>query len=219
MTPIDPYNSQSVRETLRTLVDVFSILRVEYRFMGSIIPTALNGKLYRDIHDLDVIVVCDNFAGLLGGLRKIGYVRNLPNGLRFSEHMGIHSYQHPRLLEIGIVRLQKTNDHYRISGRMGTAIIPLENLDAQSYTFGGIRFDGIPASLGYTLSTLHTRNPKRVREFEIFRRHGVSRVPWPPYDFYMGNTKANWVIDSINGLMRVIGITRVALGKPYDLWR
>jgi hypothetical protein len=213
------YNTDRVIQTLKRVLPILQAKTNKFWFMGSMVPTALNGALYREVHDFDIIVITEHLPELLNALYRLGYAKKQLNFFRVSELLGVYVFSHPTLLDIGFFVIAEENRLYTITAGAVRVVIPMKNLEAKKYTFHHMSFSGILPSFSYRLALLAKHNPKRQKEMIIYRSHGVKPAPWPFYDFTMFGKNANWVMNTLNSLLILIGRTRVLFGLPYDPWQ
>lgn len=212
------FNTKRVVSTLELVLPIIKSNTQKYWFMGSIIPTALNKSLYREVHDFDIIVLTKNLDKLLSSLYSLGYKKKPMNFLRVSELLGVYVFSHPTLLDIGFFVIDEEEKCYSITAGPVRVEIPLENLHEKEYRFSNQSFLGIDPSFAYILSLLHKENPKRIKEFALYKSLGVIPAKWPIYSIYFFGMKANWMIDGLNSLLILIGKIRTKFGLPYDPW-
>jgi len=213
------FNTKRVLSTLELVLPAIKSNTQKYWFMGSIVPTALNKSLYREVHDLDIIVITKNVDKLLSSLYDLGYKRKPMNFLRVSELLGVYVFSHSTLLDLGFFVIDEEEKCYSITAGPVRVEIPLENLQAKGYNFTNQSFLGIDPSFAYTLSLLHKENPKRINEFNLYKSLEIIPAKWPIYTIYFFGIKANWMIDGLNSLLVLIGKIRTKFGLPYDPWQ
>ncbi len=215
----DEFNTDQVYKTLKEVLTILQKYNVQYWFMGSIIPTALNGELFRTVNDLDIVLEEKDSSQVISDLKKLGYTRKDKNIYRVSEQLGVYTFVHPSLLEVGFFLVSEEKENYLIKAGIAKIVIPKSKLKTQKYRLRDLTFFGIPQSVAYTFSALAKDNPKRQKELALYKKLGITPAPWPPYNFYLFGFKANWVINILNLSLVIIGKIRVRLGKPYDPWR
>lgn len=87
------YNSEVTIKTLRAVVNILDKHKIKYRFLGSIIPAALNKSLHRKINDLDLLVDIEKEKIFMEKIRLLGLHRKIKNHMRFSELLNLHIFQ------------------------------------------------------------------------------------------------------------------------------
>lgn len=212
------FNTKRVLSTLELVLPIIKSNTQKYWFMGSLVPTALNKSLYREIHDFDIIIFTKNLDKLLSDLYSLGYKKKPMNFLRVSELLGVYVFSHSTLLDIGFFVIDEEERCYSITAGPVRVEIPLENLHEKEYRLSNQSFLGIDPSFAYILSLLHKENPKRIKEFALYKSLGVIPAKWPIYSIYFFGMKANWMIDGLNSLLILIGKIRTKFGLPYDPW-
>ena len=50
------FNTDIVSKTLGKVVKILEFHKIKYRFLGSLVIAAINGKLHRNLGDLDLII-------------------------------------------------------------------------------------------------------------------------------------------------------------------
>ncbi len=212
------FNQPQVEDTLRLVTKIFHQKQVGYLFMGSILPTALNGKLYRRVNDFDILIDISDLNKVVPELQANGFYRKTKNYFRISELLNLYEFYHPKLLEVGFFAINFSDHPCLEAGPFRVDINP-KALKKTKYSFANINFWGIPAPAAYRLALYAKSNPKRKIEFQIYKQHQIKQFDERPYDLYFLNLKINWLLEVMNFALVVIGNLRVTLGKPYDLWR
>lgn len=215
---VEDFNTEKVKLTLKAVIPVIEKYTDQYWFMGSMIPTAMNGKLYREVHDFDIIIVPNNLEKLLKQIYQLGYKKKPLNFFRVSELMGVYVFSHDTLLDIGFFVISKVKKSYLIKSGPVKVEILFENLQPREYVFGRQKFVGIDPSFAYRLSLLHEHNPKRTKELELFKTLKITPAKWPIYQVYCWGRNANWMIDFLNFVLVIIGKIRTKLNLSYDMW-
>jgi hypothetical protein len=214
-----PFNTETVLQTLTTILPVLDAHTNRYWFMGSMIPSAINGGLYRDVHDFDIIVYTENLPSLLENIYALGYTKKPINIFRVSELLGVYVFSHPTLLDIGFFVIGTDGTYYTITSGPVHVEIPMKNLIQKQYSLHGVSYPGIDPSFAYTLCLLAKFNPKRAKELLLYASKKIVPAPWPIYTFRVWGKNANWMVDLLDTMLVYIGIIRVRLGLPYDPWQ
>lgn len=213
------FNQDQVIHTLKLVQPVLQKYTRQYWFMGSMVPTAMNGGLYREVHDFDIIVNTDTLSDLLSQIYSLGYKKKPLNFFRVSELLGVYVFSHKTLLDIGFFVIHEEGQIYTINAGPVRVSIPKNNLKTNMYTLRGMSFPGIQPSYAYRLMLLAKHNPKRQKELLIYQSHDIHPANWPFYDFRVWGRNANWIMNMLNSSLAALGRTRVALGLPYDPWQ
>lgn len=212
-------NDKQVEKTLRAVTEVLESNGVEYRFMGSILPTALKVEPYRKINDLDLLIDRLKLDQVIREFRNLGFTPKNKNSLRVSEQLGLFVFTHPKLLETGFFAIDFGVKNPVFESGSFKFVIKNEAIKKTQYTFKGINFWGIPASIAYLLASYSESNPKREKEFRIYKKNNVKPFVGRPYETYFLGIKVNWLIDFLNYALVLLGKLRIRLGKTYDPWR
>ena len=213
------FNMKKVVVTLGIVLPIMKSHTKKYWFMGSIVPTSLHKSLYREVHDIDIIVLTENLDGLLKSLYALGYKKKPLNFYRVSELLGVYVFSHPTLLDVGFFVIQEDASCYTITAGPVRVEIPFQNLVQREYTFADMTFTGIDPAFAYRLALLAKANPKRAKELVLYKSLGVTPATWPIYAIYIFGMRANWIMDMLNSTLVLIGNVRVKLGLPYDPWQ
>lgn len=64
-----------VCKTLAKVVKILELHDIKYRFLGSVVIAAINGKLHRNLGDLDLIIDSYKKDVLYAELKELGYKR------------------------------------------------------------------------------------------------------------------------------------------------
>lgn len=216
----DTFNTTQVQNTLKLVVGLLNKYNVNYRFMGSILPTALNGSLYRNVNDFDILVDKAKVENLSSELVKLGFTRKSKNMFRVSEQLGLYVFKHPALLETSFfaVNIDK-GEEMCLESWPFLIKIKSDISKATNYAIWDTKFMGIPVSTAYTIALISKFNPKRKVEFEVYRKYEAQKIKRRLFDMYFMGIKVNWLIDLLNLGLILVGELRVKFGMPYDLWR
>jgi hypothetical protein len=213
------FNEQQVHKTVSLIIPILDTHDILYWIEGSLLPTSLNGSLYREVHDLDILIDKDKAELFTQELQKLGYKQKEKNMYSVAERLGIRVFTHDTLLNIGYFSLSTISDPYEITAGPITIKIPKKILTRTRYRFKDIQFYGIPTEGAYALALLSQGNPKRKHEFELYKKLGIKPFKWPLYDLYIFGIKGNWLFDLLNLVLMIIGKIRVVFKKPYDPWQ
>jgi len=183
------------------------------------VPSAINGGLYRDVHDFDIIVLPKSLPELLLAIYALGYTKRPLNFFRVSELMGVYVFSHPTLLDIGFFVISEEASMYTVVSGPVRVEIPPQNLVPRTYKLGPYSYPGIDPSFAYALCLLARDNPKRKKELELYRSHHIIPAKWPIYTFRIGGYVADWVVDLLDSALAVIGRIRTKFGLTYDPWQ
>lgn len=213
-------NEDQALESLITITKILKKCHIQYRFLGSIISAALNGKVHRKINDLDLFIENGKKEIFIKELEKIGFKKKIKNHLRISEQLNLHIFQHPTLLETSFFGVDFRKDYdMELHTRYFHAKAPKSAVQDTSYELNGVNFVGIPASVVYKTILFSKSNPKRKKEIEIFETYNIHPYSGILYTFYFNNIDISLIPRSINFILEIIGIIRIKLGKNYDIWK
>jgi len=213
-------NEKQVISTLRFIVGILNKYKVEYRFLGSIITCALEGSVYRNINDLDILIDTDKINIIADELVANGFQKKIKNHLRVSEQLNLHIYQHPKFLEISFFGvIFSPNGSAILQTKNFYADIPKTAIDPVSYSLGDLNFIGIPASVVYKTILLNRSNPKRIKEIEIFKKNNVKPFGKNIYTLKFIGLNITQLTTLPNMVLEIIGKRRLLMGKEYDIWK
>lgn len=217
--PDSNFNEEQIYKTLKAVIPILEAHKISYWFEGSMIPTSINGSLYREMHDLDILIDKDKANIFTQELKKLGYKQKSKNIYSVAERLGVRVFTHDHFLEISYFSFSIKSNHYEIDAYPLKVVIPKRILAKTKYEFRNIQFNGIPAEGAYALALLSQGNPKRKHEFELYKSLRIKPLKWPLYDLYLWGIKSNWVFDLLNIFLIIIGKIRVIFNQPYDPWR
>lgn len=167
------YNSSQVTKTLKTIAEVLHKHNINYWFMGSILPTAIHGSLYRYINDFDILVDKSKVNIVIQELEIVGFRRKKRNIYRFSERLDLYVFLHDELLETSFFALDIKDKESILESGPFKITINNDVIKKSSYSFQGIKFSGIPPSASYSIALLSKNNPKRKIELEIYTKKKI----------------------------------------------
>lgn len=215
----DKFNEKQVGRTLNIVLNLLRGYGVEYRMLGSVVASAINGYQYRELGDIDLLVDKSVQSKMLRDLKLMGY---WARGGIFSfgrKYLSTDSLDHSDLLEVGMFwgRFEKNGSFvlgkYWKTWVDGYAILPTE------YELHGVKFLGLPAETIASGIMMSPSNPKRVKELEMIKRLGVRAREHGYMHMSIFGVKVDWLYYLIMAILNLVGLVRVKMGKPFDPWR
>lgn len=213
-------NKQQVLESLHLILSILETNNITYRFLGSVITCALRSEVYRDIKDLDLLIDRSKQEIMEKELEKNGYTKKVKNHLRVSEILNLQIYQHSRYLETsfyGIAFLESGDATLKMPNVEAT--IECSAIKPTKYRLESIDFIGVPSEIVYKTILYSRNNPKREKEFEIFRKLGVLPYKGDVFKLKFNNIDISWLPRLVNYVLECIGLIRLSMGKKYDIWK
>ncbi len=95
------FNSDIVISTLRKVIKILDDNNIEYRFLGSVVIAAINGKLHRNIGDLDLIIDARGKDILYLKLKELGYKPAQGMFTFARKYLCLETLDHANLLGVG----------------------------------------------------------------------------------------------------------------------
>lgn len=214
------YNSDIVSLTLKEVIKILRSQKIEYRFLGSVVVAAMNGKLYRNIGDLDLLVDRKGKERLFNALTKLGYKQA---GGMFSfarKYMALETLEHPTLLGVGYFYGHWQDDGTFVMGntRVSVTIEP-HALKKTVYILDGVEFNGLPPEAIATGIHASEKNPKRQKELILLKDKNMQVLPNTYIHVRVFGFRADWVYHFVMTVLNIIGVIRVRRGLSFDPWR
>ena len=217
---MNEFNSAIVIPSLRHLIRILTKHHIEYRFLGSIIPASLNGKLHRSLGDFDLLVDRKAKDVLLTELTKLGYTQAGGMYIFGRNHMSLETLVHPTLLSIGYhFGSWQPDGSFVMGDSFIRVVIDAYALVKTRYTLYGIHFLGIPAGVVARGITISATNPKRRTEQTLIKTQKIDIFPNTYMHVTVAGFHADWIYHLMMKLFNILGAIRVRLGLAFDPWR
>lgn len=217
---MDEFNTTVVFKTLIKIVKILELHNIKYRFLGSVVIAAIDGKLHRNLGDLDLIIDSGKKDVLYAVLKDLGYKRagGMFNFAR--KYLSLEQLEHKELLGIGYFYGKWENDGTFIMGdRILNVNVDPHALKETKYTFCGVNFLGIPENAIATGIYESKTNPKRRLELQILERKQIESLPNRYIHVSIFGIRADWIYHLSMTTLNIIGVIRTRLGLPFDPWR
>ena len=161
------FNTEVVTSTLRKMVDVLEENNIEYRFLGSVVIAAINGRLHRNLGDLDFVIDSEGREVLYKHLKHFGF-KPAPGMFAFArKYLCLEQFTHDDFLGVGYFYGKFQQDGSFIMGNKQSNVrVDAFALEKTKYTLGGVSFMGIPqraAAAGVKESESNPRENLRRR--------------------------------------------------------
>lgn len=217
---MDEFNSKIVTSTLKQAVDILKANRIEYRFFGSVVIAAINGKLHRDLGDLDLIVASSKKDILFTELKKLGY-KPARGMFTFSrKYLSLEQLKHPNLLGVGYFYGKWQPDgSFIIGNKKSNLKIDSFAVEATTYKLHGIEFIGIPQRASATGVESSETNPKRKKELILLKERGIQPFSNNYIHISIFGIRADWIYHFLMEMLNIIGAIRIKFGLAFDPWR
>ncbi len=214
------YNKEQTLKTLGKVVAILDEYNIEYRFLGSVVTAAINGKLHRKLGDLDLIVDVKDKDILYQKLKEAGYFRA---GGMFSfarKYMELETLEHSSLLGVGFFYGKWQPDGSFLLGNQKINVtIDGRALTKTEYRLYDISFFGLPQEAIATGIKTSESNPKRKYELLLLREKNITPLKNNYIHISIFGIKADWIYHFVMSLFNFIGGIRVSLGLAFDPWR
>ncbi len=214
------FNTEIVVSTLRRVLKILEENKINYRFLGSVVVAGINGKLHRNLGDLDLLVDFQGKDVLYSGLKKLGYYPAKGMFTFARKYLCLETLDHPHLLEVGYFYGKWESDgSFVMGGRRINLTVEANALEKTNYTLEGITYVSIPerASAAGVMSSKN--NPKRKRELLLLVEKGIKPYPNNYLHIQFYGLKADWLYHFAMTIFNLLGEIRVRFGMAFDPWR
>ncbi len=214
------FNSQLVIPTLKQVVSILDANHIKYRFLGSVVMAAINGKQYRDVGDLDLFIDIKGKDVFYNQLIHAGYK---PAGGMFGfarKYLSLETLSHPQLLSMGYFYGEWQEDGWLFMGnKLINATIESYAIAPTRYTLHGVKFLGLPHRIIATGVISSAKNPKRRKELEIIKNKKIEPLPNTYIHINILGLRADWIYHLVKSILNIIGVIRTKFNLPFDPWR
>lgn len=217
---MDEFNTSVACETLAKIVKILELYNIKYRFLGSVVIAAINGRLHRNLGDLDLIIDSDKKDVLHVALKDLGYKRvgGIFNFAR--KYLSLEQLEHAKLLGVGyFYGIWKENGSFMVGDKNLSLNIDSYALKETKYVSCGVNFLGIPESAIATGIYESRTNPKRKQELLILKRKQIKSLPNKYIHVSISGIRVDWIYHLSMKVLNIVGEIRVKLGLPFDPWR
>jgi len=215
------YNEAEVRNSLRVVENLFNKSKVNYRLLGSILISAINGKLYRNVADLDFIISKKDVKKVFVMLKKLGFKINRRKKLSFSWYEAIKK-KHTPLTFLLMGQFEKEYFSYELN-KITKLLISNEFIKPTLYKLYGVKFLGIPKGSVYEGIKISSLNPKRKIDKKILlaklnlenlERKSIANS----FKIQILGLEIPYLYLIFSYLYNFYGGLRVLFGKKYEVW-
>lgn len=217
---MDEFNTDIVCKTLSKIVKILEAHNIKYRFLGSVVVAAINGKLHRSLGDLDLIIDSSKKDILYKALTDLGYKRACGIFNFARKYLFLEQLEHEKLLGIGYFYGIWRDDGAFVMGDKNLRFrVDPHALEMTKYTFCNVNFLGIPERAIATGIFESRTNPKRRGELLILKQKKIEPLPNKYIHVNIFGIRADWIYHLFMTVLNIIGLIRVKLGLPFDPWR
>ena len=217
---MDEYNSEVVVKTLEQVVKILETNGIEYRFLGSLVAAAINGRLHRKLGDLDMVIDFKGRNILYNQLESLGYKKA---GGIFSfarKYLSLDQITHPTLLDVGFFcGTWQPDGSFMIGNPRVGFDIEAYALEKTEYSLHGVTFFGIPRKTAAAGIYASKTNPKREKELIFLKEKGIKPFPNIYIHVHFFGAHIDWIYHFFVKILNIIGAIRVRMGLAFDLWR
>lgn len=215
------FNSDKVDKTLRILVDILESNKIKYRFLGSVLVAAINGKLHRNLGDLDLIIDEKDKDIFSDQLKKIGFVP--ADGIMYDfarKYLFLETLKQKELLEVGYFYGNWKKDGSMVFGNKNINVSIDNNvLHSDKYLLLGVHFFGISKRAVATRVFASRHNPKRKNELSIIKENHIEPSPDNFIHVNIFGINFDWIYHFIQITQNIVGFARIKMGLSFDPWR
>lgn len=217
---MDDFNSSIVTPTVIEVIKILEMNKIEYRFLGSVVVAAINGKLHRNLGDLDLIIDREGKDILYSELTKIGYVQAQGMFAFARRFLSLETLEHKKLLGVGFFYGDWQGDgSLRLGSKNVNVTIDSRALNPTPYQLNDIEFIGIPPEAIATGIKTSSKNPKRQKELLLLKEKQIDSLPNTYIHIKIFGLKCDWLYHLSMTTLNVLGDVRVKLGLAFDPWR
>jgi len=134
---------QFITNSLKAAIGAVEECNAEYRVIGSVLIIAYLGKVYRPIHDVDILIDSKCKECVFEQLKKEGFV--LGRKTAFPMYFAEKAQHIPLNLHFG--DFTKDSVRFHICGRICEWRITADSMLPEKYAFNGVEFSGMPFSV------------------------------------------------------------------------
>lgn len=214
------FNTGVVCKTLAEVVRILEDNKIKYRFLGSVVIAAINGKLHRNLGDLDLIVDFHKKDVLYSKLEDLGY-KQARGVFEFArKFLSLEQLEHSELLGVGYFFGNWENDGTFVLGDKSLRLsVDSYALKETIYTLYGVNFLGIPEKAIATGIYESKSNPKRKQELIILKQKKILPLKNRYIHIRIFGIHTDWIYHLFMAVLNIVGDIRVKLGLPFDPWR
>lgn len=214
--------SRSVLDSLQILDDIFNKQSLNYRVIGSVLITAINGKPHRTLHDIDLIIDKSDISTIFSALKNNRYT------ILYRRILGINWYEaiHKNNLAFTFLMVGTFSESYFIVNFNRYIKLTISNsyIAPTKYTLEGITFTGIPLQSVYEGLKISNFNPKRLDDKRIVES-AINNNPIHKsesldhaFKIFIFGLEIPHLYTLFSYLYNIFGAIRVRLGKKYEVW-
>lgn len=214
------FNSDVVTTTLQKVVTILEKNKIRYCFLGSVAVAAINGKLHRNLGDLDLIIDASKKEVLYKELENLGYYPTSGMFMFARKHLSLETLDHTTLLGVGYFYGKwKENGAFMMGDKNINLTVEPHAIKPIKKTLYGIDFFTIPDRAVATGVNESRTNPKRQRELVLLKEKHIEPFPNDYLQITAYGIRLDWVYHFTMGVLNVLGNIRVKMGQPFDPWR
>ncbi len=214
------FNSDVAILTIQRVIRILDENNIQYRFLGSVVVAAINGKLHRELGDLDLVIDSKGKDILYLKLKELGYKPAKGMFTFARRYLCLETLEHNSLLGIGyFYGTWQTKGSFRMGNEQISVSIEPFAVKETKYILHGVKFVGIPNRASATGVFSSKTNPKRKRELELLRAKRIEPFPNNYIHISVYGMKADWIYHLSMKILNTIGEIRVKMGLAFDPWR
>jgi len=209
---------EEITNSLKLVTRIFSQCNSQYRILGSIILVAYKQEIFREIHDIDILLDQKSEDCVLKKLKGEGFELKKRQWGSFS---WIEAYKKNYLGLTFFLVGDFTADFFRYQfSKWGELRVNNDYIKPTSYKFNGIPFTGIPITSAIAGIYQAFLNPKRSIDKQLLA-HEIATLKIKKYNninIFIGGLKIPFMYDTFSFLYNLYGGFRVRFGKKYEVW-
>ncbi len=213
-------NAGIVKNSLAVMDKVFAGM-TDYRVLGSLLVAAINGKLHRELHDIDLLIDKEVYKEVARRFEEQGFkkIHKHAPGFEWDE------FVKPNYLTFGVLLVGKFGKaffDYR-ANRWLKLRIKKEYLKPTEYHLYGHKIRGIPVKSIYEGIKIANLNKKRRIDRTVVEKYFTSNIPESlsinrAFRVNLFGVDIPYLYTFYSHIYNIIGGIRLRIGKTYDPW-
>lgn len=213
-------NIEQVKNSLKAMQKVFAGFE-DYRVIGSTLVAAINHEVYRELHDIDLLIDERIYEEVSNRFKELGFrkLTKYAPGFKWDE------FKQEEHLTFGILLRGKFNTdffEYR-PNKYIALVIKKDYLRPTNYELYGEKIRGIPLRSVYEGIKISSLNSKRKVDKQIILGKIGKSIPDGlsldrAFDVQIFGIHIPHLYTIFSQIYNLIGGIRLTLGKSYDPW-
>lgn len=209
---------REITNSLKIITEVFQSCNANYRIIGSTLVVAHLNKVFRRIHDVDIILDIKSKDCVFGKLKNHNFIFEERSAAGFSWI----EVKKDGCLGLAFFLTGKFKEYYFTWNLTSYIELRIKNnyLTPTNYTFGNTAFTGIPISSAIAGIRQSFLNPKRTLDKKMLHSE-IATTKVKTYNnisIYFFGVRIPYLYDMFSFFYNIYGGIRVMFGKKYEFW-